>query len=840
MRVEMYGVPVVCGKPFGLEKGGNLGNIGVTASSSSDNSHDASDGRLYGDASWCSSTSSNSEYIQIDFGKMATLTGIATQGDHTDDKWVKTYILKYSFDGIQWNDYKEGGNNAKVFQGNSNKSGIVVRWLNRPTTVRNIKVHPQTWNSDICMRLELFGCSSPSTLKISELSNKNLTASSGSHVTLTCKVQEPLVQSIEWLSDGKVATHLSGGIERDATSTKSSLLVNYTSAAEVLANTRCSKEAKFVICRRNIVCKVRYTKDSNSKESIQGAEVQIRLDYPSAPSLTTVSNKLTDSVEINWTGNIKDSQPVDRFLIKYWNHESTNTVNVKKTLITYKVTGLLACTYYDVSIKAVGALGEGPWSKTLNFRTESELPKPPSNVTVTKKTSQSILVKWQVPAGIRCPPNGSRISFSTSKGGAWTTKIVRGGQTTSYNIQSLSKWTDYYIKVEVGNEKGYSSPSLPIKEQPDAPPTNFKATAVSSTSIRLTWGLPAIGKRNGVIKGFRISYCKINDCPTRIAKQLRNNSTLTHVFDKLDMFTKYSFKILAYTSEGNGPYSKDVIMMTDEGPPSKPLNIETVDIAPDGSFGPRLRVSWDVPSPLNGKYIRKYSVSYKADGMNVVDNTLNDNKTTTILNVCGGVNYVINVWARTVSDGEKAKKDVTTNTYAPMNVPSGLKSHEHNTSTFNISWLPIPSTEGRILVYELSVLRFNSTARLSNLQTFINVTCPEVACRGSARHRCSHVLHNLPQCAKFNLSVRAYTDKGHGKLTEDFTLETSVPGPSRELKTENIGKNSVRLTWLEPQPLSKPVLKYTIKYFGEKEYDFDGEKTFDGEEETKMTSLTIT
>ena len=51
-------------------------------------------------------TSSNTEYIQVDLGKMVTLKGVATQGVNTMKKWVKSYSLKYSIDGSQWHDYK--------------------------------------------------------------------------------------------------------------------------------------------------------------------------------------------------------------------------------------------------------------------------------------------------------------------------------------------------------------------------------------------------------------------------------------------------------------------------------------------------------------------------------------------------------------------------------------------------------------------------------------------------------------------------------------------------------------------------------------------------------------
>ena len=34
------------------------------------------------------------------------MTGVATQGDPSSDKWVKTYLISYSYDSSSWRNYK--------------------------------------------------------------------------------------------------------------------------------------------------------------------------------------------------------------------------------------------------------------------------------------------------------------------------------------------------------------------------------------------------------------------------------------------------------------------------------------------------------------------------------------------------------------------------------------------------------------------------------------------------------------------------------------------------------------------------------------------------------------
>jgi hypothetical protein len=94
----------------------------MTSSSSSDNSHSASRGRLYGGWSWCSSTTSNTQYIQVDLGQVKTVTGIATQGDKTLDKWVTSYKVSYSFGKGVWFEYKDAASTKVLsFSLNINK-----------------------------------------------------------------------------------------------------------------------------------------------------------------------------------------------------------------------------------------------------------------------------------------------------------------------------------------------------------------------------------------------------------------------------------------------------------------------------------------------------------------------------------------------------------------------------------------------------------------------------------------------------------------------------------------------------------------------------------------------
>ena len=82
-------------------------SFGISASSER-GGHVASSSLLYGAASWCSSSVSPPQYLQVDFRQIITVAGVATQGDATSDKWVIRYSVSYGYDGKTWISYGAG------------------------------------------------------------------------------------------------------------------------------------------------------------------------------------------------------------------------------------------------------------------------------------------------------------------------------------------------------------------------------------------------------------------------------------------------------------------------------------------------------------------------------------------------------------------------------------------------------------------------------------------------------------------------------------------------------------------------------------------------------------
>ena len=107
---------------------------------------------------------------------------------------------------------------------------------------------------------------------------------------------------------------------------------------------------------------------------------------------------------------------------------------------------------------------------------------------------------------------------------------------------------------------------LPL--EPNGPPTNVKGTAQNSTTISVSWGPVVEQDRNGIIKGYEIIYQALPNGSNM--EKMVNISTENQeseqdtTLDGLNEFTNYSIRVLAFTSEGNGPFSDAIVVQTQQ------------------------------------------------------------------------------------------------------------------------------------------------------------------------------------------------------------------------------------------------------------------------------------
>jgi len=117
VRFELYGCVYVCNQGLGFEHGSVMPLAFTMTSSSNKNGKQASSARLNDPSScWCAQTNNVNQYLQIDFGKPLTITGLAVQGNPTADSWVKDFYFEYGMSVGSLATYQEYGTNKVSVQ----------------------------------------------------------------------------------------------------------------------------------------------------------------------------------------------------------------------------------------------------------------------------------------------------------------------------------------------------------------------------------------------------------------------------------------------------------------------------------------------------------------------------------------------------------------------------------------------------------------------------------------------------------------------------------------------------------------------------------------------------
>lgn len=113
---------------------------------------------LHNGLSWCARYKAPTEWLQLDLGLPAKVTGVMTQGRSDGAEWVTSFMMSYSVDAFHWQYVRDQYDNQRVFEGNVDSYSVKHSYLDEPIIARFVKFHVIHWNQHPSMRVELVGC----------------------------------------------------------------------------------------------------------------------------------------------------------------------------------------------------------------------------------------------------------------------------------------------------------------------------------------------------------------------------------------------------------------------------------------------------------------------------------------------------------------------------------------------------------------------------------------------------------------------------------------------------------------------------------------------------------
>ncbi|XP_052738089.1 cell adhesion molecule Dscam2 isoform X2 [Bicyclus anynana] len=304
-------------------------------------------------------------------------------------------------------------------------------------------------------------------------------------------------------------------------------------------------------------------------------------------------------------------------------HSHSHVTLTKKGDIHYEalLSSLRPHTAYMIRIAAVNQIDHSAYTEAVVVKTQEEAPsEAPSGVSVSAGAAGELLVAWRAPP--RDAWHGELLGYSVACAelgpdavplpNSTRTLTVNGWSATELTLSALKKFTRYEVRVRAFNGVAAGPASAPVTATtlegvPEAAPTRVTCSALSSSSIKVSWAPPPPAYRNGIIQGYKIIYAPLSTSHAEGAEIKRVSTTETYLH-ALHKYSNYSLQVAAYTAAGDGKRSAPAYCMTDEDVPSAPEKIKALPYSSDSVL-----VSWLPPVHPNG-VISHYTVYYREAG----------------------------------------------------------------------------------------------------------------------------------------------------------------------------------------------------------------------------------
>ena len=248
---------------------------------------------------------------------------------------------------------------------------------------------------------------------------------------------------------------------------------------------------------------------------------------PGAPTNPTSSAVTASSITLTWTAG---TGVVDTYEVS--SDGGTNWIDSTSADTSHSFTGLSANTAYTLQVRAKNRAGDSSAASAASVKT---LPAAPTSPTTSSITATSITLSWTASVG------GADTYEVSADGSAWTDA---GGGDTNHVFSSLDANTSYTLQVRAKNATGASSAAsaaavTTLPSAAPAAPTNPTSSAVTASSITLTWTAST-----GVVDTYEVS----SDGGTNWIDS--TSADTSHSFTGLSANTAYTLQVRAKNRAG--------------------------------------------------------------------------------------------------------------------------------------------------------------------------------------------------------------------------------------------------------------------------------------------------
>ncbi|XP_065845611.1 cell adhesion molecule DSCAM-like [Oscarella lobularis] len=324
----------------------------------------------------------------------------------------------------------------------------------------------------------------------------------------------------------------------------------------------------------------------------------------------------------------------------------------------------------------------------------------------------------------RCPLNHAppvtkyQVFYRISSSGADWSVYNYNSASQPILVEGLTPFTNYDVRVAAGNEYGYGRQNNPViistVEGEPGPPRDTKGFLVGPGTVNVVW-LPPL-KLNGILNSYRIYFRNSTTESYVVVPPSTTSANLTG----LSPYTVYSIGVVAVNVRSTdsvillGNRSNEVIVRTEEEPPSAPLDLRSTRILLTS-----IEISWKEPRHPNG-IIRNYTITYAlSSGQGVppiVFNVPPGTRKQRLDYLRQSVVYSVSVQGVTTSAGLPATILVNTSAYTPEPIEE-LKVLSRTFTSLLLAWKAPASPNGYIRGYRLYYRRQDNNEEGSTIES---------------------------------------------------------------------------------------------------------------------------
>ncbi|MEM3006881.1 MAG: fibronectin type III domain-containing protein [Candidatus Nitrosotenuis sp.] len=492
--------------------------------------------------------------------------------------------------------------------------------------------------------------------------------------------------------------------------------------------------------------------------SPEASATPISSSAPAVPGAPTnlVATVSTNQINLSWSAPTSTGgYPVTGYKIEYKVGSGSYIVLIQNTAsasTTYSHTGITSGQAYVYRVYAINSIGTSAASSEATASSSSSgisVPGAPASFIATSAGPTQINLSWSPPSNT----GGAAITgykIEVKKGaGSYETLISNTQSTsTSFSHTGLTTGTTYYYRVYAINSVGIGPASDSSATPKETTSPALTATAVSPTSIILSWVPPSQTYKQNIV-GYRIEE-KIGQDDFRTLVDNSNSPSTTYTMTGLTTGKTYTYVVSALFTLGASPTSNEAsatpLTTSTAPPPSQPT--ANPPSAPTGlsataASATSINLSWNAPSNNGGSPVVGYKIEVKngTTYQTLVSSTQNATTKYTHTNLKTDVTYYYRVYAinsagLSVASAEASATPKATSTPPPPTskppaAPIGLVVKLVTSTQANLSWSPpsddvtnykieykIGSDPYRTLVSKTTDTTYSHTGLLANTYSY--------------------------------------------------------------------------------------------------------------------------